>query len=171
MGTAGKPSKVKLFCGFLFADEAVKNEAVEKLEKTLGKIDLESDVIPFDFSSYYKQEMGANIKRVWVSFTKLISEEKLADIKVFTNSVESFFAVDGKRIINIDPGLLRLSNIILATTKDYSHRIYLSKGIYAEITTIYKEGGFVKLPWTYPDYLSKTAENFMIKAREALLKT
>ncbi|MDP2953277.1 MAG: DUF4416 family protein, partial [Chloroflexota bacterium] len=39
------------------------------------------------------------------------------------------------------------------TTKDRGHRIYLSEGIYAEVTLVWKRGeGFQPEEWTYPDY-------------------
>ena len=60
------------------------------------------------------------------------------------------------RIINIDPGYLDLSKLILASTKDYKHRIYLTKGIYAEVTLFYQDKTFCPWEWTYPDY--KTGE-------------
>ena len=93
----------------------------------------------FDFSSYYNPEMGQNLKRLWISFEKLFFSSELASIKVFTNSLEDSFAVNCKRQINIDPGYITPANVVLATTKDYSHRIYLDKGIYGEVTTIYKK--------------------------------
>ncbi|MDR1721221.1 MAG: DUF4416 family protein [Endomicrobium sp.] len=170
MGTIGNPKKAKLFCGMIYSNEEIKQRAFTVLEKKLGKIDLISCVIPFDFSSYYSSEMGNNLKRFWVSFEELVSVAVLAEIKIFTNSIESSFALDAKRQINIDPGYITPANIVLATTKDYSHRIYLSSGIYGEVTIIYKRNGFIKLPWSYPDYLSKPATEFLLKARTYLMK-
>ncbi|GMO66784.1 MAG: DUF4416 family protein [Endomicrobiia bacterium] len=171
MGIIGTPGKVKLFCGIIYFDEEIKRKSFRVLEEKLGKIDLTSDVITFDFSNYYNLEMGNVLKRFWISFKRLISIDMLAEIKVSTNSIENSFALlDGKRQINIDPGYISLANVILATTKNYSHRVYVSSGIYAEVTMIYKKGGFVKLPWTYPDYLSKTAAEFFLKVRSCLMK-
>jgi len=170
MGIIGTPLKSKLFCGIIHSSEEVKQRSFAALEERLGKIDLISCVMPFDFSNYYNSEMGGNLKRFWVSFEKLVSVADLAEIKIFTNSVEDRFALDAKRQINIDPGYITPANVVLATTKNYSHRIYLSNGIYGEVTTIYKKKGFIKLPWSYPDYLSKPATEFLLKARLYLLK-
>jgi hypothetical protein len=170
MGVIAEPKQVKLFCGIISSDEEIKQKSFEILEKKFGKIDLISGEMSFDFSNYYNPEMGADLKRFWVSFEKLISAADLADIKVFTNSVEDSFTVNNKRRINIDPGYITPANIILATTKDYSHRIYLSKGIYGEVTTIYKKNGYIKLPWSYPDYLSPIFVEFLLKARTDLIK-
>ena len=171
MGVIGTAKKVKLFCGILSCDEGIKEKALGELENKFGKIDFTSEVVNFEeFTSYYNPEMGGGIKRFWISFENLISEADLAEIKIFTNSVEDSLAIGNKRRVNIDPGFISAANIILASTKDFSHRIYIGSGIYAEVTTIYSKNEFVKLPWSYPDYMSKTAADFLIKARNALLK-
>lgn len=173
MGAAVAPKKVKLFCGVISSDgeREIKRKSFEALKGRFGEIDLTSDDMPFDFSDYYNIEMGDNLERFWISFERLISPADIAGIKIFTNSIENGFAVNNKRRINIDPGYITPSNVILATTKDYSHRIYLSKGIYGEVTTIYnKKTGFTKLPWSYPDYLSRPATDFLLKARTELVK-
>lgn len=173
MGAIGTANRVKLFCGIISADDEITEKAFEKLEARFGKIDIRSEVVSFDFTSYYNAEMGENLKRFWVSFEKLIFADELAEIKVFTNEVEDSFAADNKRRINIDPGYLNPANVILASTKDFSHRIYLSKGIYGEVTTIYKKENkvpdFMKLPWSYPDYLSAPAKKFLLEARAKLM--
>ncbi|MDR1511711.1 MAG: DUF4416 family protein [Endomicrobium sp.] len=168
MGIISNPEKAKLFCGVIYCDEVVRRKSFIMLEEKLGKIDLTSNVVNFDFSNYYNPEMGNGLRRFWISFEELISVDRLAKIKIFTNFTENSFALDGRRQINIDSGYVSLANIILATTKNYSHRVYISSGIYAEVTMMYKKGRFVKLPWTYPDYLSKTATEFLLKVRSCL---
>jgi hypothetical protein len=169
VGIIGFSKKVKLFCGIIFSDEHIKQDSFHALENKFGKIDFISDTMPFDFSSYYNPEMGQNLKRLWISFENLIFSSALASIKVFTNSLEDSFAVNCKRQINIDPGYITPANVVLATTKDYSHRIYLDNGIYGEVTTIYKKNGYIKLPWSYPDYLSDIATKFLLEARQTLI--
>ncbi|MDD3065014.1 MAG: DUF4416 family protein [Endomicrobiaceae bacterium] len=171
MGQINNPNLSKFFCGLLFPSTYDTDEIYKLLEsKFKNDIDIKSGIIDFNFTTYYNPEMGDNLKRQWISFKTLLNPDKLADIKVMTNDIEDSLAKDNKRIINIDPGYITPANIILASTKDFSHRIYLAKGIYAEVTTIYKKEGFVKLPWTYPDYLCPAAVDFMIKARQCLLK-
>ncbi|MDR3330723.1 MAG: DUF4416 family protein [Endomicrobium sp.] len=169
MGSIGISKQVKFFCGVIFSTEDVKQRFFTIFEEKFGKIDLISDVLSFDFSNYYNSEMGDNLKRFWVSFEKLIFAYDLVGIKIFTNFIEDLFAINSKRIINIDPGYITPANVILATTKDYSHRIYLSNGIYGEVTTIYKNNRYIKLPWSYPDYLSNIATAFLLKARIILV--
>jgi hypothetical protein len=170
MGAIGTLKKVKLFCGVISSDTKTEQKSLTVLEKKFGKTDLTSAVMPFDFSDYYNPEMGDNLKRFWISFKKLITAADIARIKIFTNSIEENFAVNNKRRINIDPGYITPANVILATTKDYSHRIYLSGGIYGEVSVIYKKAEVVKLPWSYPDYLSNTATEFLLKARKDLIE-
>ncbi|OEG71424.1 hypothetical protein ATZ36_15005 [Candidatus Endomicrobiellum trichonymphae] len=170
MGTIGTLKKAKLFCGIISSSAKTEQKSLAALEKKFGEIDLTSSAMPFDFSDYYNPEMGDNLKRFWISFKKLITAADIAGIKNFTNSTEDSFAVNNKRRINIDPGYITPANVILATTKDYSHRIYLSDGIYGEVTVIYKKAEVVKLPWSYPDYLSNTATEFLLKARKNLIE-
>jgi hypothetical protein len=169
MGMPGTANRVKLFCGIIASDAKTSDAALAALEKKLGKIDLRSETVPFDFTSYYNPEMGEGLERFWISFEPLIFADELPEIKVFTNSVEDSFSTDLKRRVNIDPGYLNPANVILASTKDFSHRIYLSKGIYGEVTLIYKKEDFIKLPWSYPDYLSPAAKKFLLGSREKLM--
>ncbi len=170
MGVIGAPKKAKLFCGIISSEAEIEQKTLAALKKKFSKIDLISAFMPFDFSYYYNPEMGNNLNRFWISFEKLITTADIAGIKIFTNSIEDNFAVNNKRQINIDPGYVTPANVILATTKDYSHRIYLSDGIYGEVTAIYKKYKIVKLPWSYPDYFSNPAKEFLLKARKDLMK-
>src|SRR5271157_1080432 len=170
MGKIQKPLKVKLFAGLIANSGNKITEAEKLLIKNFGTIDLESPVIPFTFTDYYSAEMGRNLFRKWISFEKQADPEELSKIKVKTNSLEDKFSKLGLRSVNIDPGYVTLSKVVLASTKDFSHRIYLSKGIYAEITLIYKQKEFVSLPWTYPDYTSATALTFFSGIRGILHK-
>ena len=100
-------------------------------------------------------------KRLWIVTEQLIKLDHLADIKNFARKMEVKFQDENKnRKINIDPGALTLSNFVLATTKNYGHRIYLKDEIFAEVTLIYRKKSFQALEWTYPDY--KTNEYITI---------
>lgn len=155
MGGIRKPPKVKLISGFIFKEEEIFHKTLAILEKHFGKIDYLSPEIPFVFTNYYKKEMGEGLKRRFISFKKFIPAENLPSIKVLTNKVEDKFAIAGSRQINIDPGFIDLAKLVLATTKDFQHRIYLNKGIYAEITLSFQGKSFKAWPWTYPDYQTK----------------
>lgn len=168
MGEEKKPKPVKLFAGVLYNDESIKNKAFKVLESKFSKIDYLSKPIYFFYTDYYKKEMGEKIFRQYISFSHLIKPYELGKIKHITDEIEKKFSTDKRRNINIDAGYISLHNLILATTKDYSHRVIISKKIYAEVTLIYKDKSFYALPWTYPDY--KDPENIkdFLKIREIL---
>ena len=155
MGKAKKPKKVKLVIGMLAKSQKLFDKAEEFFIKDFGPIDYKSRAISFDYTDYYEKELGSSLKRNFISFKRLISPEKIAKIKLATNSIEEKFSVDKKRRINIDPGYISDAKLVLATTKDYFHRIYLNHGVYAEVTLKWRKGGFEPFEWTYPDYRSR----------------
>jgi hypothetical protein len=152
MGTIAKPSPVKLIIGLIFQKEDCFLEAKRILEKKFGKTDFQSQTLAFTHTDYYQEEFGKNLKRTFLSFLRLIPPEQLAEIKTFTNKIERKLFQTGRRQVNIDPGYLNLSKLILATTKDFSHRIYLKDGIFAEVTLSYKDATYTAGNLTYPDY-------------------
>jgi len=170
MGKIQKSIPVKLFAGIISNSKEALIEAENHLKRMLGAIDFESPVIDFGFTDYYDNEMGRPLFRKWVTFEKPEEAEKLPLIKIETNSLEGALSVSGKRRVNIDPGYITLSKVVLASTKDFSHRICLSKGIYGEVTLIFKQKVFTFLPWTYPDYKSETALKFFSEIRNILHK-
>lgn len=147
--------KVKLIIGFIYKDEAVFIKAKEWLKEKFGKIDFESIGIDFNCTDHYEAEMGKGLKRKFISFSKLIPIQDLYRIKLYANRLETRFLTAKCRQINIDPGYLDLAKLVLATTKDYAHRIFLRKGIFAEVTLSFRGSSFSANEWTYPDYRSK----------------
>lgn len=152
MGAARTTQKVKLFAGSFAGDEASLRKAKDLMERRFGRIDYESPVLHFSHTDYYRDEFGEDLKRQFLGFRRTVSMENICKAKIFTNRLEKGLSKNGRRTLNIDPGYLTLSKVILLTTKDYTHRIYLSKGIYAEVTLHYRGGTFKPWPWTYPDY-------------------
>lgn len=155
MGRSKQPEKVKLIIGLLFTDTGIFCKAKKALEKRFGAVDFESNLLDFIHTDYYKDEMGGKLKRKFLSFKRKLDPKDIYKAKVITNSIEKNFLRFDKRLINIDPGYLNLGKLVLLSTKDYSHRIYLNGGIYAEVTLFYKDGAFQPWPWTYPDYKSE----------------
>lgn len=152
MGTVRIPRDVMLFCSIIYRDNCERVLAM--LEDVFAKTCFESPSLVFDYTSYYEKEMGSPLRRTIVAFEKLVARDALPAIKITTNAMEESCIEDGKRTINLDPGYLSLENVCLATTKPYSHRIYLSQGIWAEVTLSYKDNSYQAFPWTYPDYAS-----------------
>jgi hypothetical protein len=168
MGKIKTVQKVKLIVSEIYSDEGIRQRAESELVHNYDRIEFQSEKISFNFTEYYKNEMGERLTRRWLSFKEPIMPDRLAEIKVATNQIEEKFSKDGKRKINLDPGYVSSSSLVLASTKNYSHRIYLKDGIYAEITLIYEHGNWVALKWTYPDYRTNTAFDFFIKVRGCL---
>ncbi|MBI5872903.1 MAG: DUF4416 family protein [Candidatus Omnitrophica bacterium] len=155
MGNITSPLPVKLICGFIANDEALFQKAEKLLTKKFGPADYKSPVFRFDLTDYYSKEMGKNLKRRFLSFEKLVPAQRLPEIKIFTNLLEKKLSRDpGKRDLNIDPGYISLSKLVLATTKSFVHRIYTGKGIFQEVTLYFKDNTFTAGRWTYPDYRS-----------------
>ncbi len=167
MGEVKIPRPALLFCGLLLGDNIEEKLVIGELEKHFGDVILKSRVFPFNHTDYYYEEMGINIRRMFVGFNKTIEMERIVDIKLLTNKVElENFSSEGRRKVNIDPGYINLSKVVLATTKDYQHRIYLGCGIYAEVTLRYRKGTFTPWEWTYPDYREKASIDFFNRLRE-----
>jgi hypothetical protein len=161
---------VKLIIGLItgFVEDIPVVEDI--LQGIFGRIDLRSDLFNFDFTQYYKSSMGQGLKRKFLSFQKLLLPEKLVDIKLLTNSVEKDLSLSGrfpvKRPFNLDPGYISFGKLVLASTKDYSHRIYVKKGIYQEVTLKYVKGSFRPFEWTYSDYRTDHYINFFNRVRK-----
>jgi hypothetical protein len=170
MGKVRAAEPVLLFVGTLYSDSEIFNRSKVILGKNFGEILLLSPPISWDYSSYYKDELGRPIFRQFIFFKNLIDPGILADIKLKTNEIEDALSYEGKRCINLDPGYLTLSKIILASTKNYAHRIYIGKGIYAEVTLIYKGGTYKPHLYTYRDYQDKIYIEIFMDAREMLKK-
>lgn len=152
MGQIREPAPMKLVCGILGRDERLP-AAKEALAAEFGPVDYESPPFPFEHTDYYAKEMGVGLSRAWLSFEPLFHPGELPEAKLATNGLEmEFSGPEGHRTVNLDPGLLDESKLILASTKNYAHRIYVGQGIYAEVTLIYRHGSFQDLPWTYADY-------------------
>ena len=162
-------SPVKLIFSVLAKETELLNETISALSRRYGQPDYVSVMMPFDYTDYYSAEMGENLSRRFLTMEKLIKAETLPDIKLKTNKLEEKLLKDKKRQVNIDPGYLSASHLILATGKGYSHRPYLRDGIYADLTLIFQGGKYFSLPWTYPDYGAEKQKEMLSRIREKYL--
>ena len=154
MGHIKSPSPVKLLVGVILGNTAILDSVHRTLEDQFGKIDFKSNLMVFDYTTYYSQEMGRELQRQFVSFERLFPPNELATAKHFSNTVECRFAESetARRRVNLDPGYISAAKLILASTKDHAHRIHLQNGIYAENTLRFRNKTFQPWEWTYPDY-------------------
>ena len=169
MGEAKLPAPVKLICAALAGREEWLDEASELLEREFGPIDLTSETWPFDSTDYYEKEMGLGLLRRIFSFLEPVSPENLVETKHTTNRMEKRLSVElagsPSRPVNLDPGYVSRSKLVLATTKDYAHRVYVRGGIYAEVTLHWRDGQFQPWDWTYPDYRTDRYREFFARVR------
>ncbi|MGD2272695.1 MAG: DUF4416 family protein, partial [Desulfobacterales bacterium] len=136
------PKPAKLVVGLFMKDKGLIQPVAEVLAGKFGNPDVVSAWFPFDFTAYYQNEMGAPLFRRMFAFKELIQQDDLAEIKIGTNAIEQKYTLHGKRRVNIDPGYMLLERFVLATGKNFSHRIYIGKGIYADLTLVYEKGDF-----------------------------
>ena len=169
MAQVAEPDKAKLICGMISSQENLFGCAQEKLESLYGQADISSEIIPFDFTNYYFPQMGDGLMRKFIAFDHLIDPSELSDIKRTTNDIEAELAQGGsvERPVNLDPGYITLHNLILASMKNFSHRIYLTRGVFAEVTLMYRNG-WKSLDWTFPDYASGKYFPFLTATRNSL---
>lgn len=160
-----------VFIGALFSDKTIFAKVLPLLQDKFGEILFQSNTRPWKYSDHYNKELGSLIYRNFIFFDKIIDPSTLADIKLFTNDIEAVYSQNGKRCVNLDPGYITLAKIVLASTKNYSHRIYLGKGIYAELALLYKNRQFVPMPYTYNDYKDQAYLGMFMKVRNLLKKT
>ena len=179
MGKIIPPNPVKLIFSIISADNNLLCEAKDLLISYFGNIDMESNFQPFDYTNYYRDEMGDGLKQILISFEKLIIPDQLSQIKsnsnkwefVIGNKDNNFDKEIGKnRKVNLDPGYITLSKFILASTKDGPARIYLRNGIYAEITLRFVNATYRSLEWTYQNYKTELYISFLNKVREQYKK-
>jgi hypothetical protein len=160
------PDPVKLVIGAVMADKALLAQVAVELERRFGPLDIVSPWIAFDQTDYYAAEMGPVLVRRMMAFKRLVDPGRLAAIKVLTNRIEERLTSGGRRRVNLDPGILSRERFVLATGKNFSHRIYLADGIWADLTLIFYHGNFEPLPWTYPDYAAAPMRALLVMIRE-----
>jgi len=178
---SGKRELVFLFTAIFTRDVSLFEKIFNIMERRFGPVSKRSKIFNFTQTDYYTEEMGPGLKKIFFVFKKPISPERLIDIKLYTMKLESKFSArtlclekshrsmkrrGEKRRVNLDPGYLSLSKVVLATHKDYAHRLYLGKGIYGEITLFFKDKTFTPFPWTFPDYRTPDYINFFNNARK-----
>ncbi len=167
MSRRAVPSPAKLVASVIYRDEERFAAARALFAQRIGAVERVSDPFPFDFTEYYAREMGTPLVRRFVVAADPGARDRLAAAKKAAEGIEDALAVGGRRTVNVDPGLLSEESFILATGKNYSHRVYLRDGVFADLTLVYRKGEYRALPWTYPDYASDPVRSFLSDIRAA----
>ena len=165
MSVPQTPKPAKLVIGIITTELKIAENLVIELASQYGQIDLVSPWMNFNYTTYYEPEMGSPLFRRVFAFKPLISQSDLSKVKLTTNRMEHDYSREGRRRVNIDPGYMLRERFVLASGKNFSHRVYIGSGIYADLTLIYQKGSFQKLPWTYPDYGDDRMLNFLEQVR------
>jgi hypothetical protein len=136
------------------------------LKNQWGIIDFEGEDHHFDVTDYYEPEMGAHINRRLLSFDKLYEPTLLVAMKLRCNEIEQELACDGKRIVNLDAGYLDHNKVLLASAKEAGQKVYLDKGVYADLSGRYKNGRYQPFEWSFPDFRDGRYDKELITMRK-----
>ena len=145
-------------------------EVERRLSRQYGEVEDRTEIFLFTFPGPFRREMGEDLKKRILCFVDLMPIEKFPEFKTFTNDLEweyrEHLPERSRRIINLDPGYLTLSKVLLASTKNHPHHVYLRDGVYGELLLRYHRGSLRNLPWTYADYRSHLVHTFFTQVRE-----
>ncbi len=161
---------VKVFAAIIWAGNAPRHKVIATMEKEWGEVDYFSKKVPFNFTTYYAAEMGTELVRELISFQTLMSAAALPGLKHTAIAVEEQFLVDNKRCVNIDVGYLDFHKVVLASTKSGRHKIYMSEGIWADLTLMYREAEFTSFDWTFPDFKAGIYNSILEEIRQLYKK-
>ena len=169
MSTPAEPTAVKPVVSLMLAREDLAGPVLRQLASYLGPPDLVGPLWSFTSTDYYAREMGGGLWRRLASFLHLAGADRLADWKVFTNLLEKRWSLGGRRLVNLDPGYVSRERLVLATGKNFSHRIYLGQGIFGDLTLLAGPGGFGALSWSFPDYAEGPLPELLAIVRQKYL--
>jgi len=172
MGIPTPSSPVLLLLAAFSRYNAALNWGRDRAAEAFGPVALESPAFSFDQTKYYEPTMGPGLRKVFYAFGERIDPARLVEIKLRTNAWEQEYAELGRheepRPLNLDPGYVALGKLVLASTKDFCHRIYLERGIYAEVTLFYRHGRWEHHDWTFADYRRGDYQAFFSECRDYL---
>lgn len=171
MGKPKPPEKAVLFVSSLYSKEGAYEASLKNLKDAFGTVLFESQPMPWQFSTHYNDELGTPLYKRLIFFNAVIDPSFIIEAKILTNEFENNFSHESKREINLDPGYMTLAKVVLASTKNYSHRVYLGKGIYGELALFFKDNAFKSVFYTYNDYRSEPVLRIFMNVRSLLKNT
>jgi hypothetical protein len=173
MGEIHEPAGVLLIVAVSSRYAAALAWARERFETTFGAVALASEAFDFEETDYYASTMGDDLKKQFLALAQRIGPGRLPGIKRQTNDWEAEYAALARhpelRPLNLDPGYITPAKLVLASTKDHAHRIYVGDGIFAEVTLSYRSRQWQPMEWTYPDYRRDDYQRFFTECRTWLL--
>lgn len=169
MGSIRMPAPVCPILALTYQQREQADQALEWFREKAGEVSTSSEPFTFIHTRYYEPEMGSDLSKIFYAFADLMDPADLVSLKRYSNHIEERLSVQGRRRVNLDPGYLEAAKLILATTKNFSHRIYLGQGIYGDVQLYWRDGRFQCNPWTYPDYQDATTLAFFTRVRDHYL--
>lgn len=172
MGRISEPAPVVVLLAVISRYDEALAWTVERAASVWGPVALRSETFAFCETDYYESTMGANLGKTFLAFERLADAGEVGPWKHRTNAWEAEYAAWGRhpepRPLNLDPGYITLAKLVLASTKDHAHRLYLGGGMFAEVTLSYKSGRWQEQPWTFPDYRRSDYQAFFGQVRDFL---
>ena len=170
MAPVQPPLPVKYFIAALFSDKAQLDRAREMIVEKWGEIDFEGTDHLFDVTDYYASEMGSSVYRRNLSVEKLYMPDVIVEMKLWCNECEQLLSREGKRLVNLDAGYLDHNKVLLASAKEAGQKVYLDKGIYADLAGRYKAGKYQPFEWSFPDYRDGRYDSELLEMRSTYMK-
>ncbi len=159
--------QVKRITGVLCGSEDRFAWVLERTGALWGEPEWVSKPVPFTFTDYYR-DIAPQLFRRFICFPGLAGASGLADWKKSACALEAESRTP--RDVNIDPGYVDGARLVLASTKDHAHRIWLRDGIYAEVTLRFRLGKWEPFDYTFPDFAGGSYDDFLTVARRLWLK-
>ncbi len=170
MGQIVKPGPVKLIAGLMWNTEATLEEILEKLS-VFGVVESRTETFDFNFTEYYLSESGSNLKKIYLTFRDLVGIDDIPELKLKANVFEEAnYTREGKRFVNFDPGYISEAKLVMATTKNLPHRVYIGQNLFADLQLIYKKPTFRTIPWTFADIKQEAVIAFFNGVRDVYMK-
>jgi hypothetical protein len=170
MALPEEPLPVKYFIAVLFPEAEKLLQVKKELISRWGAFDFEGQDHPFDATDYYQPEMGTPLCRKLMSFARLYTPALIVSMKLECNDIENSFSRTGKRTVNLDAGYLDHNKFILASAKEAGQKVYLDKGIYADLSGRYKEGKYRPFEWSFPDFKDGRYDGELLAIRKLYMQ-
>jgi len=170
MAETRAPFPVKYFIAVLFHEHEAFEKSKASIVERWGAIDYEGADHLFDVTTYYESEMGTPLYRRIVTLETIRSPKEIVDMKLECNAIEAGLVVNGKRAVNLDAGYLDHNKVLLASAKEAGQKVYLDKGIYADLAGRYKDGCYRPFEWSFPDFKDGRYDSELLIIRTSYLK-
>lgn len=163
---ANKKYFVKYVFAITYSEQKKLNEVLQDIKKKIGDVDICSEAFVFNHTTYYQREMGKRLEKQFFSFERLHPLDFLVEMKLFFIQLEKKYSIRGSRVVNLDPAYMELAKLVVATTKNFDHRVFIGQNIFGDVQLRYRNNKFVSNDWTYPDYKSERVLNFFYRVRQ-----